>query len=390
MSKTLVRIHLTRVLRHFDIKSFYVTPTICIVGTEYQIMIHTDVEALISVRVGENTYYNHSNGIRISTPGMHRFRIPQEELDRACEYTVITEKMIERTPYFPKSDSPVEETYKFTPITKTEDINIYHLADVHGEKDKAIAAVKFSGRTPDLLIMNGDISSTSDTFEDIILCYKIASEVTGGSIPCIISRGNHDLRGAGAENLAKNMPGEYGNSYYTFRAGCIWGILVDAGEDKMDFNAEYGSTVACHPFRLEQQKMIEKTIKNAIGEYEADGVKYRMVISHIPFTFRKRLSVFDIERELYTNWSELLRENVKPDFMLCGHTHNALISEPGSEMDDLGHPCTVIVGSDVKKDDDGNVTFTGTNINLQQGYATVSFNTEKEVTGEAVVKFQGA
>lgn len=362
-------------------------PTVCIVKNEYQIMILTEEEALISVRVGETTYYNHSNGIRISTPGMHRFCIPQKELDKACEYTVITEKMIERTPYFPKSEEPSEETYKFNPITKTEDINIYHLADVHGQKEKALGAVKFCGKTPDLLIMNGDISSTSDTFEDIILCYKIASEVTGGSIPCIISRGNHDLRGAGAENLAKNMPGDNGRSYYTFRAGCIWGILVDAGEDKKDFNAEYGSTVACHPFRLEQQKMIEKTINNASEEYDADGVKYKMVISHIPFTFKKR-PVFDIERDLYTNWSTLIRENIKPDFMLCGHTHNALISEAGSEMDDLGHPCTVIVGSDVKKDENGNVTFAGTNINLGNGCAKVSFNTDSEIKNEAFITFK--
>lgn len=364
-----------------------INPTVCIVKNEYQIMILTEEEALISVRVGENTYYNHSNGIRISTPGMHRFCIPQEDLNSTCEYTVIVEKMIERTPYFPKSEEPVEETYKFCPVTKTEDINIYHLADVHGEKDKAVEAVKFYGKTPDLLIMNGDISSTSDTFDDIILCYKIASEVTGGSIPCIISRGNHDLRGAGAENLAKNMPGDNGRSYYTFRAGCIWGILVDAGEDKMDFNAEYGSTVACHPFRIEQQKMIEKTIKNAGEEYEAEGVIYRMVISHIPFTFKKR-PVFDIERDLYTNWSTLIRENIKPDFMLCGHTHNALISEVGSELDDLGHPCTVIVGSDVKKDENENVILSGTNINLSGSYATVTFNTDSEIKTEKILKIK--
>ena len=34
MLKTLVRMHLTRVLRHFDIKSFYVTLTVCTVDFE--------------------------------------------------------------------------------------------------------------------------------------------------------------------------------------------------------------------------------------------------------------------------------------------------------------------------------------------------------------------
>jgi len=362
-------------------------PTVCAVGKEYQIMILVEKEALISVRVGDITYYYHSNGIRISTPGIHRFSVPQEELDKTGEYTVITEIMIERTPYFPKSEPPVEEKFSFRPLTKTENINIYHLADVHGEKEKAIDAVKFMEEKPDLLIMNGDISSTSDTFEEIILCYKIASEVTKGEIPCIISRGNHDLRGAGAENLAKNMPGDNGKSYYTFRVGCIWGILVDAGEDKNDFNREYGQVISCHPFRLEQQKMIENTIKNAFEEYAENGVKYRIVISHIPFTFKKRLPVFDIERDLYTNWAKLIKENIRPDFMLCGHTHKAYISVPGSEMDDLGQPCTIIVGSDVKREENGNVILTGAQINLCEGCARVTFNTDKEIIDRAIVEF---
>ena len=41
-------------------------PTVCVVGKSYQIMIITDKEALVSVCVGENTYYCHSNGIRIA------------------------------------------------------------------------------------------------------------------------------------------------------------------------------------------------------------------------------------------------------------------------------------------------------------------------------------
>ena len=73
-------------------------PTICAVGKDYQIMIMADTEALYSIRVGEKMFYYHSNGIRISSPGMHRFTIPQEVLNKAKEYTVIEEIMIERAP----------------------------------------------------------------------------------------------------------------------------------------------------------------------------------------------------------------------------------------------------------------------------------------------------
>lgn len=44
-------------------------PTVCVVGNTYQIMAVVEEEALLSVRVGDKTYYHHSNGIRISSPG---------------------------------------------------------------------------------------------------------------------------------------------------------------------------------------------------------------------------------------------------------------------------------------------------------------------------------
>ena len=67
-------------------------PTVCPVGSTYQIMIVTEREALLSIRVGQKIYYYHSNGIRISSPGVHRFTIPAIELDHACAYTVIKDR----------------------------------------------------------------------------------------------------------------------------------------------------------------------------------------------------------------------------------------------------------------------------------------------------------
>ncbi|MDY4976920.1 MAG: metallophosphoesterase [Clostridia bacterium] len=362
-------------------------PTVCAVGKNYQIMIVAEQDALISVRVGDKIYYHHSNGIRISAARVHRFCVPAQELDRECAYTVLIQKMIERSAYFPKSEPVLEKNYRFRPVKKTNEICLYHLADVHGELQQAIHAASYFDQPLDLLIMNGDISSTSNTFEDMIACYKIASEVTKGEIPCVISRGNHDLRGQGAESLAGYMPGDEGRSYYTFRVGCIWGILVDTGEDKEDSSPEYGGTVCCHEFRLEQEKMLKKIIQNASDEYAREGVKYRLVVSHVPFTF-KRNPPFDIERQLYSNWSALIRENIRPDLMLCGHTHKACVSEPGSEYDDLGQPCTVIVGSDVSKGENGQDVLAGAFIQLSEDCAKVAFNTEHTVLDEKTVFYQ--
>jgi len=361
-------------------------PTICVVGNTYQFMIVSEQEAMISICIGDNVYYSHSNGIKLSSPGVHRITVPIEELDNVGKYTVVVEKMIERLPYYPKVAPAIKTTYNYRPIEKTKDINIYHLADVHGCLQQAVNNVKCCGKEIDLLILNGDISSTSNTFDDMILCYKIASEVTKGEIPCIISRGNHDLRGFEAEKLAMYMPGDNGKSYYTFRVGCIWGILVDTGEDKNDDSVEYGGTICCHNFRLEQESMIKSTIKNASVEYADNGVEYKLVISHVPFTF-KTIGPFAIEKSLFSRWSKLIKDNIKPDIMLCGHTHKACISENGSEYDELGQPCTIVVGSDVKEDGDGEYILAGALVTLNEGGAKVVFNAENKVLFEKTVVF---
>ena len=69
-------------------------PAVCVVGNAYQIMVITQKEALISICVKDKIYYNHSNGIRISMSGVHRFCVPSEVLDEACEYTVVAADMV--------------------------------------------------------------------------------------------------------------------------------------------------------------------------------------------------------------------------------------------------------------------------------------------------------
>lgn len=361
-------------------------PTVCPVGNNYQFALVVSEDALISIRVGEKTYFCHTNGIRRSKPGVHKITVPMTALDEARSYTLIARKMIKRMDYYSETAEPVEREYVFRPIEKTSGINIYHLADVHGYFDHAIACASPYAKGLDLLILNGDISSASDTFNAITLCYKISSSIARGEIPTVISRGNHDLRGALAEHLTEYMPDRLGRSYYSFRVGCIWGLLVDTGEDKNDSCREYGHTICCHDFRLGVDEMIKDAIRNRKEEYEAEGVKYRLVISHVPFTFPKEEKIFDIERELYADWGSLLRDSVKPHLMISGHLHKCHISYPGDELDELGHPCPVVVGSALRRTETNERIMKGAYINLRDDDALVVFNSNLGETDEQILK----
>ena len=56
-------------------------------------------------------------------------------------------------------------------------------------------------------------------------------------------------------------------------------------------------------------------------------------------------SPFDIETEIFTEWCNLLKDNIKPDLMICGHTHTLSVSIPGDELDARRQPCKVVVAA---------------------------------------------
>ena len=319
-------------------------PTVFALKNTYQIFMPFSCEVIVWVRVGENIYYDESNGILRSNTNMHRVEVPMEELNRNGEYTVVYRKMIERKPYFPTSEDDVEITFPFRPVAG-DPIRIYHVSDAHNLVKSPVAAGQYWGEDLDLLVLNGDIPNHSGKVENFNAVCEIASGITGGSRPVVFSRGNHDTRGICAENFAEYTPTDNGRTYYTFRAGNVWGMVLDCGEDKPDTNPEYGHTICFHQFRLRETQFIKDVIRRAAEEYAAPDVEHKLIICHIPFSFINH-PPFDIEQELYGEWCALLREHIKPEVMICGHTHKLSVSMPGDETDALGAPCPVVVASE--------------------------------------------
>ncbi len=330
-----------------------VAPAVFVVEDTYHIMVSISYPSLVFVRIGEEEYFDESNGIMRSQSLIHRVIVPMTELDNIGEYTVCVRPIIERKPYFTETEPIKEYTYRFYPVPEKE-IRAYHISDAHNLIDAPVKAAKVFGNI-DFLILNGDVidhSGDPSKFDNI---YIICSQLTGGTKPVIFSRGNHDLRGNYAEKFADYTPNSKGNTYYTFRLGRIWGVVLDCGEDKPDDHEEYGFTVACHRFRQRQTEFLKNIIKEKSKEYEANGIDTKLVICHNAFTCVTK-PPFDIEQELYSEWTTLLRESVKPDLMICGHFHDTAVWEKGGKNDTLGQPCTVVIGSDIDKDAD---KFTG-------------------------------
>lgn len=362
---------------------FLAHPAVFAVKKEYQIMVPVSCETLMWAEIGGERYFDEVNGIIRSGRDIHKVTVPMEALDAAGGYDICFRRVISRKPYYTETEEPERVHYSFKPLPESGPIHIYHSADSHGLTDAPSKAGTFYGDKLDLLILNGDIVDHSGEGKKFLAIYEIASAITGGGIPVVFARGNHDLRGICAEKLTDWSPSDGGNSYFTFRLGRLWGMVLDCGEDKLDSNAEYGNTVCCHGFRNRQTAFMENVIKNKNSEYGAEGVVYRFIVVHNPFT-RTLKSPFDIEQEIYSRWAELLREEIKPQLMFCGHTHETRIYEVGGEFDDKGQPCPVIVGSEIKK---RTGEFTGAAAEISGDTAEVLFtDTEHKITERHTLK----
>ena len=354
-------------------------PAVFAVENNYQIMVEVEKPSVFRVKVGDRYYYDESNGIMRSQNNLHRCIVPMEALNEAKEYTVCVRPLIERKPYFTTTEPEQEFSYKFSPVPEKEP-RAYHISDAHNRVETPVKACKAFGDI-DFLILNGDILNHSGDPSQFKNVYEICSQITKGEKPTVFSRGNHDMRGNFAEKFAEYTPNFQGNTYYTFRLGSIWGILLDCGEDKDDFGPEYGYTVYCKDFRRRQTELLKELIENADNTYNAEGITTKVVVAHSPFSERFE-PPFDIEGDVYAEWCALLKESVKPHVMITGHKHTLEVLTPGCEKDFYGQPCDVVIGAKP-----GDNYFAGCGYIFGENEITVQFtDSNGETLGTHIIK----
>lgn len=371
---------------------FAAFPTVCAVDREYQIMIPVRAECLMWAKVGDESFYDDSNGIMRSATMVHRITVPAKLLEREKSYTICYRKIIKRKSYATQTENEERATFAFRPVAPdASELHIYQLADTHSLIEQPVRAASYwqqQGKTLDLLVMNGDIPEDCGTLENIAAPYQISGAVTKGEIPVVYARGNHDLRGVLAEKYAELTPSSQGRTYYTWRVGPVWGVSLDCGEDKADDNREYGCTVSCHAFRLKETQFLQQLATRGDEEFAAPGVKLKIVLCHAPFA-EKFSPPFDIEEEIYRTWCKILRESVKPDLMLSGHMHKCYVTLPGEKKDHKGQPCPVVVGSKPERSRDPALEhYVGTALHWREKAGFELFFTDDagHVRGNAVIR----
>ena len=291
------------------------TPAVYVIGKEYEISVTTNENGLIWAEIAGEKYYEENFGALRTERAYAKIRVPQSELDKAKAYTLCYRKSIDRKAYWSVLGDKESQTFSFRPLEKTEDIHIYHVADVHYLFERAQKVAGFFGNDLDLLIVNGDIGEV-ETENDYFAVCKLVGDISRGEVPVLMVRGNHDTRGHLAERFSDYFPCEKGRLYFDFEVGPLAGVALDCGEDKTDDHREYGGVNDFAAYRRAETKFLQGL--------ELPKDKLLFAVSHIApcQTTLNKGNVFDIDQDVYRAWNEQLnRLGIK--FMISGHMHKA-------------------------------------------------------------------
>lgn len=236
---------------------------------------------------------------------IHSVRVPKEHLDNNT-YTVSSQYVPYKGGYQAiKGKTVTSEPIHFRGYNNQESVKALVLSDIHENMTPVRKAISAFDETPDLIILNGDIVSTIETKEKISWIFECASEVSGGEIPVVYARGNHEPRGEYASEMMSYFKTSTGNLYFTFNYGPVWSIVLDCGEDKPDNHGEYSGLVDFTAYIAEETKWLEK-----LDPDTSEETIYRLGISHNP----------EFEDEYGNDWTSAL-EKQNLDLLIAGHWH---------------------------------------------------------------------
>lgn len=291
------------------------------VEDEYQIVFSTRDNSIAWVEIDGTRYFDLYAGSMRSKDLVHKVSLPQSVLDAAGEYTICAQQMIYRGPFGGFKGEVISEDYDFKPVDGSDGLKYYVLADVHSSFDGAVNAATKQGE-PDFLVILGDIVSMVESEKDANAAAKLAADITGGGVPVVYARGNHEIKGEMGEELYKYVGSKNEKFYFTFSLGDVKGIVLDLGEDHDDDWWEYYETAQFDLYRQEQTALLRQCVDD---DFFAES-EYRMVLSHIPVVFvnsRRNHEPFKNE------WTELINE-LNIDVMISGHQHDLTVFEPGA------------------------------------------------------------
>lgn len=314
--------------------SITINPSVFVGGEIYNVVWATNVASIgyIEYAVDGVTYrlYDEKGGVVRTDDNIHSVSVPKEHLDAAGSYTVYSQAVTSRTGFnVTLYGSVVSATRTFKGYSGQSEINAWTVTDPHGLNHTTIknAINNLSCKNPDLVYFLGDMitfatykyvssNSSSASYWNHSLCYifRLAETLTGGSIPVVYARGNHETRSKYSTYLTEYLAGDTGELYFDYTYGPISSIVLDFGEDKVDTHHEYTGFASFENYHRNQTAWLGSL--QGFPQGETDTV-YRLAVCHGQ----------QIKNHFGNNWAALLGQ-YGSDLMISGHTHRLTMHTP--------------------------------------------------------------
>lgn len=180
-----------------------------------------------------------------------------------------------------------------------------------------------AARNSSFIVSLGDVSETFENFEphyfdwylNVLRKNKLFQPIT-------LVKGNHEYRG----NDAEAYPRHFGRSYYAFRHGEVFYIVLDTGE-----GAETIWKPGNHLLWTDTTQLFKEQIgflEKIIDTPECRNAKYRIVLAHAsPFQYHAKFYAGSV-RKLAEKFFYGKNPRCPIDLWLCAHVHYASRFDP--------------------------------------------------------------
>ena len=238
-----------------------------------------------------------------TTDTIHSVRVPKAHLDNNT-YTYSSQNIGTRRAYIAvKGRTVTSEPVEFRGYSGQEPIRALVLSDIHENPANAEkAASNFDGQ-PDLLILNGDLVSYMTSVLKFKQILSYAYRFSGGSIPVIYTRGNHENRGTYGPEAVDIFKTSTRGQYFTCSYGPISFLCLDTGEDKDDADWTYSGLVDSTTYVAGETEWLKTLSPDA-------AAMYRVGIGHMP----------NLDNRYGNNWVPILTD-LKIDLFVAAHKH---------------------------------------------------------------------
>ena len=220
-------------------------------GNGYSIVFSTNDEGAGYVTYTYNgveyKVYDQTGG-RVNAGRIHSVNVPYEHLKNNT-YTVSSYRVIEEFSYGSRIGKTITSEEYTLVVNESEEQDWLVLSDWHNELDIVYDTIRHLGEY-DSVILLGDSTIGLDYEEQAINNIVIfGGEVSQGTKPVLFARGNHETRGAYADQLQDALGLD--SWYYTSDIGPYSFVILDSGEDKPDSHIEYGGMADYATYRAQ-------------------------------------------------------------------------------------------------------------------------------------------